>query len=110
MLKLKTNIAINMRIFSKSTLREYWQKEPLAQRGLMGWFEAVEEANWANHNELKENYKNASIIDSKRVVFNIHGNKFRLIADFEYHIQWCFIAWVGTHSEYDKINVKTINT
>jgi mRNA interferase HigB len=99
-----------MRIFSKRTLREYWEREPLSKTSLKGWFGAVEDANWANHNELKAQYQGASIIDDKRVVFNIHGNKFRLIVDIEYHAQWAFIAWVGTHSEYNKINVKTINT
>ena len=99
-----------MRIFSKRTLREYWDKEPIAKTSLLGWFEVVEEAEWSNHNGLKAQFKNASIIDEKRVVFNIHGNKFRLIVDIEYQRKWVFIAWLGTHSEYDKINVKTINT
>ncbi len=99
-----------MRIFSKRTLREYWEKEPLAETALRGWYGVVEDANWANHNELKAQYKNASIIDDSRVVFNIHGNKFRLIVDIDYGTRRVFIAWIGTHKEYDKINVKTINT
>ena len=77
---------------------------------MRGWFGVVEEANGSNHNELKAQYKNASIIDKKRIVFNIHGNKFRVIVDNEYVRKWVFIAWIGTHSEYDKVNVKTVNT
>ena len=52
---------------------------------------------------------NASIIDDQRVVFNIHGNKYRLIVDFDYEFQLIFIIWFGTHKEYDRINVRTID-
>ncbi|MHB8338563.1 MAG: type II toxin-antitoxin system HigB family toxin [Ignavibacteriaceae bacterium] len=59
-------------------------------------------AVWASPNELKKQYPNASIISNKRVVFNIKGNKYRLIADIEYRIGIVFIVWLGTHKGYDK--------
>ena len=68
----------------------------------------MEFANWQNPNELKEQHLSASIINNKRVVFNIHGNKFRLIVDIEYRLGIVFIVWFGSHKEYDKIDVKII--
>jgi len=62
-----------------------------------------------NSSELKAKYRNASILSSKRVVFNIKGNDYRLITDIEYSCKIVFIVWFGTHEEYDKINVKTID-
>ena len=60
------------------------------------------------HNELKEQIRNASVIGDKRVVFNIHGNKYRLVVDIGYRLQIIFIVWTGTHKAYDKIDAKTI--
>jgi len=66
-------------------------------------------STWKNSAELKANYRSASIMNSKRVVFNIKGNEYRLIVDIEYRLKIVFIAWIGTHSQYDKINVKTVS-
>lgn len=60
-------------------------------------------------NELKAKYRNASIINSKRVVFNIKGNEYRLVVDIEYKLKIVFIVWFGTHKEYDTIDAKTIS-
>ncbi|TKG91630.1 type II toxin-antitoxin system HigB family toxin [Puteibacter caeruleilacunae] len=68
----------------------------------------VKYSDWNNANELKAEYRNASIIGDKRVVFNIKGNDFRLIVDIEYRMKIVFIVWFGTHVEYDKIDVKRI--
>ncbi len=97
-----------MRLFTKSTLKNFAKKYPLAEESLLEWYLIIKKATWANHNELKAQIGNASIINDKRVVFNIHGNKFRLIIDMQYEPQFVFVVWIGTHTEYDKINVKTI--
>jgi mRNA interferase HigB len=97
-----------MRIIALKTLKLYWAEEPNSEQALKGWFAVVKKAQWRNHNDLKEQLGKASIINNKRVVFNIHGNKYRLIVDIEYKIQQIFIVWVGTHSEYDKINVEDV--
>jgi mRNA interferase HigB len=68
----------------------------------------METANFSNHNELKEKYPSASVINKKRVVFNINGNNYRLIVDVEYRIKLVFVVWFGTHSEYDEIDAETI--
>jgi mRNA interferase HigB len=62
-----------------------------------------------NPAELKVQYRNASILNSKRVVFNIHGNSFRLVVDIEYRLKIVFVVWFGTHKQYDNIDAKTIS-
>ena len=98
-----------MRIIAEKTLKTYWEKEPLAQPSLVAWLKNLKEASFQNHHQLKEQFRNASIIDDQRVVFNIHGNTYRLIVDIDYTFHLVFIIWVGTHKEYDKINVRTID-
>jgi mRNA interferase HigB len=97
-----------MRIIAVKILKLFWEEHPLAEQPLKAWFAELQDASFANHNELKSQFGSASIINSKRVVFNIHGNRFRLIVDIEYRFQIIFIVWLGTHSEYDKINVENV--
>lgn len=97
-----------MRIISRSTLIDFWIKHPDAEQSLKAWFDEVKNIKWKTPNELKLMYKNASIITNKRVVFNIKGNHYRLVVDIEYKIGIVFILWIGTHKEYDDINVKEI--
>ena len=95
-----------MRIIAVKTLKEYWEKFPAAQQALFAWYEETESTEWISPNDLKKQYRNASIINEKRVVFNIHGNTFRLIVDIEYRLKIVFVVWFGTHKQYDKIDVK----
>src|ERR1700733_3851438 len=98
-----------MRVIATNTLKEYGEKYPEAIEQLMAWYEEAEEGIWNNPNELKQQFGNASILSAKRVVFNIHGNKYRLIVDIEYMYKIIFILWFGTHKEYDKINAETVS-
>jgi len=100
-----------MRIIKESTLTEYCKKSRYqqAEESVKAWIYEVRFSTWNNANELKAKYGNASIISSKRVVFNIKGNYYRLIADVEYKLKIIFIVWFGTHKEYDNIDVKTVN-
>ncbi len=66
-----------MRIIATKTLKEYWEKFPDAEQQLWAWYEEVEQAAWSNPNELKQLFGHASVLSEKRVVFNIHGNKYR---------------------------------
>jgi len=99
-----------MRIIKEKTIKDFVEKDryqPAASQ-LKAWLQEARQGDWHNSKELKLKYRNASIINSKRVVFNIKGNDFRLIVDIEYKIKLVFIVWFGTHSEYDKIDVKTV--
>ena len=96
------------RVFAKSTLKEYWKKHPDAEQYLKTWYDIALSSNWKTPNDVKKTYSTASILKDNRVVFNIKGNSFRLIAKFNFEKQWIFIKFIGTHEEYDKINAQTI--
>ena len=97
-----------MRIISRRTLREFWETHPDCTEQLKAWFQEIKAADWKNSNELKLDFPGASIISNSRIVFNIKGNHYRLIVKINYEIQICWIRFVGTHSEYDKINATEI--
>ncbi|MBS1523900.1 MAG: type II toxin-antitoxin system HigB family toxin [Bacteroidetes bacterium] len=98
-----------MCVIAVKTLKEYAKEFHQAEQALYSWHDEAVAADWNNAAELKAQYKNASIINSKRVVFNIHGNSYRLIVDIEYRLKIVFVVWFGTHKQYDNIGVKTIS-
>lgn len=75
---------------------------------LDAWFHEVSKADWKNSADIRKSYASASIVGSDRVVFNIKGNDYRLVTALNYVKQVVFIKWIGTHSAYDKIDVKTV--
>ncbi|MBA3648845.1 MAG: type II toxin-antitoxin system HigB family toxin [Chitinophagales bacterium] len=97
-----------MRVIAIKSIKLYTEKKREAEQSLFSWYDEARLAHWKNHNELKQQVGNASVIGKKRAVFNIHGNKYRLIVDIEYRLQIIFIVWLGTHEEYNKIDAKTI--
>lgn len=98
-----------MRIIAKGTLRDYWLLNPPAEYPLLDWYDTAKKAAWKSPNEVKATYGNASIVGNSRVVFNIKGNDYRLVTEIDYTYQFVFIIWIGTHKEYDRIDVTTIN-
>ena len=98
-----------MRIIATKTLKKYFNEYHQAKQSLLSWHDEAVVANWSTPYELKAQYKNASILNEKRVVFNIHGNNYRLIVAIEYRLKIVFIVWFGTHKQYNAINVKTIS-
>lgn len=96
------------RIIAKRTLREFWEKHADSEQYLKTWYETAKNSNWTSPNDVKQTYITASILKDSRIVFNIKGNAYRLIVKFNFDRQWAFIRFVGTHSEYDKINADTI--
>ena len=97
----------SMRILSKGTLREFWERHPDAEAGLKMWFSKVKKAEYSTPSQVIADFKGADYVGN-RIVFNIAKNKYRLIASFRYDKQICFIDFVGTHTEYDKIDPKTV--
>ncbi|NOX86575.1 MAG: type II toxin-antitoxin system HigB family toxin [Chlorobi bacterium] len=99
-----------MRIIKEQTIKRYIKKAKYkpAGKSLTAWVYEVRYSDWSNSNDLKAKYRNASILSSKRVVFNIKGNDYRLIVDVEYKLKCVFIVWFGTHEEYDKIDALKI--
>ncbi len=99
-----------MRIIKEKTLIEFCklQKYKQAESSVKSCIYEVRYSDWNNAQELKQKYGYASVLTSKRVVFNIKGNEFRLIVDIEFKIKLVFVVWFGTHQEYDQIDAKMI--
>lgn len=97
-----------MRVISKKTLREFWIIHKEAEQPLRTWYSEASRAQWKTPNQIKKDYVKASIISNNRVVFNICGNKYRLIVKINYKRSWVFIRFIGTHEDYSKIDATTI--
>lgn len=98
-----------MRVIAKRTLREFWAIHPDAQNPLEAWHLEVQKASWAMPQQIKEQFGAASILKGGRVVFNIGGNKYRLVVAVDFGRQACFVKFIGTHAQYDQINAETVN-
>ena len=93
-----------MKIFSRSTLRDFWDRKSDSEKQLKAWFAEAKRARWKTPHDVKNQYPQASIIGERDVVFNICHNKYRLAVNIEYLRGWVFIKFLGTHPEYDKWN------
>lgn len=85
-----------MRIIAKRTLREFWEKHPNSEQQLLAWYRETLKAEWNSPIEIKQAYVSASVLKNSRVVFNICGNKYRLVVEINYKRKWMFIRFVGT--------------
>jgi mRNA interferase HigB len=90
-----------MRIIKRGALVAFWQRHPDAEASLESWYAVVRRASWKTPTEMKQVYGNADIV-GRRTVFNIAGNKYRLIARVNYRTQRVFVLYLLTHAEYDK--------
>ena len=97
-----------VRIIARRTLREFWEHHPDAEQPLRAWYRKAKNATWKTPSDIKSAYRNASFISNNRVVFNIKGNHYRLIVEIKYQYEVVYIRFIGTHSQYDKIDAKTI--
>lgn len=103
-----------MRIIARRTLIQFvdsmrgTKDHKSLKSALDAWFYEVQNADWRGPADVKHSYANASIVGSDRVVFNVHGNAYRLVVAIDYRRQVVFIKWLGTHAEYDKIDVRTV--
>ena len=97
-----------MKIIAISTLREFSEKHPQAEMPLRAWFADASRADWQNSSAVKTAHRNASFVGNNRVVFNIKGNDFRLVVAVHYNRRMMYVRFVGTHVEYDAINVERI--
>lgn len=97
-----------MRIIAISTLRAFWIKHPEAQTPLQAWYALASRGDWKSPSDIKNAYRNASFTANNRVVFNIKGNDYRLVVLVRYDKRLLFVKFVGTHAQYDKINVSAV--
>lgn len=97
-----------MRIISRKTITDFTQKYPQDSGAFYAWFHDVKNASWENWAELKKAYPTASPVGNDRYVFNIKGNHYRIIVLIKFQAQIVYIRFVGTHTEYDKINAREV--
>ena len=97
-----------MRIIARRTLREFWEKHRPAEQPLKSWYREAAQAAWQGPDDIKRRYRHASFLKGNRVVFNIDGNKYWLVVHMNYAFRVVYIRFVGTHSEYDRIDPETI--
>jgi mRNA interferase HigB len=97
-----------MVIIAKSALKAFINKYPDAERALEAWYETTRQNSWRNFGEMKTSFNRVDSVGNDRYVFNIKGNHYRLIALTLFKIRTVFILFIGTHKEYDKIDVRTV--
>lgn len=97
-----------MRIHALKTIKTFWLKYPDAEPNLRHWYGKIEGNSYKTPQEVIKDFKGADYVGNERIVFNIARNKYRLIASFNYDFQLCFVKFIGTHTEYDKIDAKTV--
>jgi len=99
-----------MRIISRKTLRLFWEEPAYAdaEQSLKAWFKEASNADWANPAAIKAAFGNSSIVANNRVVFNICGNKYRLVVRVNYPYRVIYVRFIGTHAQYDRINVEEV--
>lgn len=100
-----------IRVIAKSSLVKFWSQSAYkdAKSALQCWYDEAIQADWKTPQELKTHYENASICGNNRVVFNIAGNKYRLVVEVQYQAGIVWVKFIGTHAQYDQINVENIN-
>lgn len=98
----------HLRIISKKILREFWEKHSDSQQQLKSWYQETNDVEWTTPKQIKKEYPSASFLADNRVVFNIKGNKYRLIVKINYEYNMIWIRFIGTHAEYDKIDATKI--
>ena len=87
---------------------EYWQRHQDAEQPLKAWYQEVRAATWQTPADVKAQYRNASLVGDRRVVFNIAGNKYRLVVVVRYRLQRVYVRFIGTHAEYDRIDAREV--
>lgn len=99
-----------MRIVSRATLRSFWDNPNCqdAEQPLKAWYDEAKNNHWRTPQDIKALYRNARFLGNNRVVFNIHGNKYRLIVGVNYKFSMVYIRFVGTDSQYDNVDAATI--
>lgn len=97
-----------MRIFTEKPLKQYAEIHPEARTALQDWTQKVKESRWNSFADIKRTFNSVDYVGNQHYVFNIKGNDYRLVVVIQFKPQFVYIRFIGTHSEYDKINCSTI--
>src|SRR3546814_807533 len=104
-------IVISMRIVALSTLKAFWERDPEyadAEDQVLAWYRICKGADWAIPSDVKAAFGSASILKDGRAVFNIAGNKYRLVVWVNYSYKVVYVRFIGTHAQYDAVDAQTI--
>ena len=99
---------MTLRIISRKTLREFWERHPDSEQPLRAWYLEVRQADWASPDQVRDRFPSASILPNNRVVFRLKGNDYRLVVAVFYPGRRVYIRFVGTHAEYDRIDAEEV--
>ena len=97
-----------MQVIARRTLREFWERYPRAETPLKLWFATISGASWTSPADVRAQFNSADFVGDNRVIFDVGGNKYRIVAHVAYPFGRVLIKFVGTHAEYDKINPETV--
>jgi mRNA interferase HigB len=97
-----------MKVIAVATLRKFWEKHADAEHALRAWHDEAAHAEWKQPDDIKAQYRSASILKNRRVVFNIKGNDYRLIVAVAYKVGVVYVKFVGTHAQYDAVDAETV--
>lgn len=97
-----------MRVISISTLRDYWEVHPDTKVPLSEWYLKVERAEWESFSDMRKDFNSVDYVGNQHYVFNIKGNGHRLVVAVKFTPKLVYIRFVGTHDEYDRIDVNTV--
>lgn len=98
-----------MNVIKYRSLKEYWEKHSQTQTSLKFWHAVVRKAQWQSMNDVQQAFSKCKVLNSERVRFEVAGGDFRLIAAFDFSSQTCWVKFIGTHAEYDKIDALTVH-
>lgn len=99
-----------MQIVARRTLRQFWERHPQAEGPLRAWFAAVSKARWTGPKDVKRQFgTTVDFVADNRVIFDLGGNKYRLIAHTSYRFGRVLVKFIGTHAEYDRIDPKAVS-
>ena len=100
-----------MRVIALSTLKTFWSRRPEyadVEKPILAWYRDAVRADWAKPADIKAQFGNASILRDGRVVFNIGGNKYRIVVWINYPYRVVYIRFIGTHAQYDAIDAQAV--
>jgi mRNA interferase HigB len=97
-----------MQIIARRTLKQFWARHPQAEAPLRSWFSVAAGASWQGTADIKARFGTADFVSDNRVIFDIGGNRYRLVVHVSYTYQRVLVKFIGTHAEYDKIDPRTV--
>lgn len=97
-----------MNVVAKKTLQAFWTKHPASKASLAAWYDHAKGADWRSPQDIKDDFRSVDFVGDNRVIFDVGGNNYRIVARISYTFKQVMVKFVGTHKEYDRIDPETI--